>query len=83
MDSKGTQSHIYMYPSILPQTRLLSKVPRNMEQSSMSYTVGSCWLSILSIAVVHDDPKLPNFLFLPSFSPAAISSFSVYLKFIL
>ena len=29
-----------------PQTSLPSRLPRNIEQSSLSYTVGPCWLSI-------------------------------------
>ena len=29
---------------ILPQTPLPSRLPRNMEQSSLCYTVGPCWL---------------------------------------
>ena len=37
--------------SILTQTHLPSKLPHNMEQSSMCYIVGPCWLFILNIAV--------------------------------
>ena len=37
--------------SILTQTHLPSKLPHNMEQSSMCYIVGPCWLSISNIAL--------------------------------
>ena len=43
--------HIHIYVSILPQTFLPSRLPRNTEQISLCYTVGPCWLSILNIAV--------------------------------
>ena len=33
------------------QTSLPSRLPHKIEQSSMAYTAGPCWLSILSIAV--------------------------------
>jgi len=34
--------------SILPQTPLPSRLPHNIEQSSLCYRVGPCWLSILN-----------------------------------
>ena len=37
--------------SILSQAPLPSRLPRNIEQSSLYYTGGPCWLSILNIAV--------------------------------
>ena len=41
--SRATQPYIHMYPfSPKPQSRL----PHNIEQSSLCYTVGPCWLSI-------------------------------------
>ena len=36
--------------SILPQTPLPSRLPHNVDQSSLCYTVRPCWLSILNIA---------------------------------
>ena len=36
--------HMHMYP-FSPQTPLPSRTPHNAGQSSMCYTVGSCWLS--------------------------------------
>ena len=49
---------LYIHVSIFPQVPLPSRLPHNIEQSSMCYTVGPCWLSILNIAVcVYDFPK--------------------------
>ena len=39
-----------MYP-FAPKTALPSRLPHNIEQSSIYYTVGPCWLSILNIVV--------------------------------
>ena len=44
-------SAIGIHVSFLPQTPLPSRLPCNIEQSSMCYTVGPRWLSTLSIAV--------------------------------
>ena len=44
-------SAIHTHVSILPQTHLPSRLPQNIEQSSLCYTVGPCRLSILNIAV--------------------------------
>ena len=44
------KAHLCMHVSILPQTPLPSRLPHNIEQSSMCYTVSPCWLSILKIA---------------------------------
>ena len=41
-------SDMHIHISILPQTLLPSKLPHSIEQSSMCYTVGPCWLSILN-----------------------------------
>ena len=55
-------SAIHAHVSILPQTPLPSRLPRNIKQSSLCYTKGPCWLSVLNIAVrVHGDSKLPNY----------------------
>ena len=40
-----------MHVSTLPQTPLPSRLPCNIEQSSMCYTVRPCWLSALNTAV--------------------------------
>ena len=42
-------SAIHVHVSILHQTPLLSRLLHNTEQSSLCYTVGPCWLSILLI----------------------------------
>ena len=44
-------SVIHTHVSILPQTPLPSRLPQNIEQSSLCYTGGPCWLSISNIAV--------------------------------
>ena len=44
-------SAIHIHVSILPQTPLPSRLPRDIEQSSLCYTVGSYGLPILNIAV--------------------------------
>ena len=44
-------SVIQIHVSILPQTLIPSSLIHNIEQSSMRYAVGPCWLSILNIAV--------------------------------
>ena len=41
---------IHVHVSILPQSPLPSRLPHNIKQSSIRYTVGPCWLSILNIA---------------------------------
>ena len=47
---------INIHVSIVPQIPLPSRLPHNIEQSSMPYTVGSCGLSILNIAVCTCPP---------------------------
>ena len=47
---KGTQPYIYMYLFSL-KTPLPSRLPHNIEPSSICCTVGPCWLSILNTAV--------------------------------
>ena len=49
-------SAMHKHVSILPQTPLQLRLPYNIEQNSLCYTLGPCWLSILNIA---GDPKLP------------------------
>ena len=45
-------SVIHIHVSILPQTPLLSRLPHNIELSSLCYTVCSYGLSILNIGMV-------------------------------
>ena len=66
MDNEGPtvqqrDSDIRIHVSILPQTPLPSRLPHNIEQSSLCDTVGPCWLSILNAAVCtrpYQTPKL-------------------------
>ena len=67
-------SAIHTRVSIFPQTPLPSRLPPNSEQSSQSYTVGPCWLSIWNICM-----SIPNSLTIPSPIlplPQNLSSFS-------
>ena len=41
----------HTHATILPQTPLLPRLPHNIEQSPLCYTVGPCWLSILNTVV--------------------------------
>ena len=41
-------SAIHIQVSILPQTPLPSRLPHTIGKSSLSYTIGPCWLSILN-----------------------------------
>ena len=50
-DELGRYSGIHMHVSILCQTPLPSRLAPNIEQNSLCYTVGPCWLSVLNIAV--------------------------------
>ena len=43
-------SATHIHASILPQTPLPSRLPHNVEQSSICCTIALCWLSILNIA---------------------------------
>ena len=46
-----SDSTIHIHVSILPQDPLPSGLPYNIEQSSMCYTTGPCWISILNVPV--------------------------------
>ena len=43
-------SATHMQVSILPQTPLPSRLPHDIEQSSLCYSVNLCWLFLLNIA---------------------------------
>ena len=49
---------------------------QNIEQSSLFYTVGPCWLSILNILMSTSHPKLPNYPSPTLFPLVTINSFS-------
>ena len=42
---------IHIHVSILPQFPLPSRQPRDVDHSSLCYTVGPCWLSLLNTGV--------------------------------
>ena len=52
-------SAIHIHVSILPQTPVPSRLPHNIEQSSLCCAVGLCWLSILNIAVCTCPSQAP------------------------
>ena len=51
-------SALHTHVSVLRQTPLPSRLPHNIEQSSLCNTVGPCWLSISNIAVCTCPPKV-------------------------
>ena len=53
--------------SILPQTLLPSSLPHTIEQNSVCYIVGPCWLFIFNIALCTCLSQTPIYSFLPSF----------------
>ena len=71
-------SVIHIHVSILPQTPLPSRLPDNINQNSMCYTVGPRWLSILNTALCTGSPQTPLSIFYPILllSPATINLFS-------
>ena len=52
-----------------PQTPLPCRQPHNIEQYSLCYTGGPCWLSILNIVEHARHLGLPSYPFPPSFPP--------------
>ena len=60
-----------------PPDPLPSRLPRNVEQSSLCSTGGPCWSSIFNTAVcAHVHPKRPNHPFRSPFPPATLRAFS-------
>ena len=70
-----SDSVIHIHVSILFQILFPFRLLHCIEQSSLYYTAGPCWLSILNIAVCTCQPQTPN-LSPPSAPPVTISSFS-------
>ena len=68
---------VHTHVSLLPQAPVPSRLPHNIEQSSLCYTAGPCWLPFLNIAVCTCQPQTPC-LSLPSTLPSlvTISSFA-------
>ena len=56
---QGRDSAMYKHVSILPQTPLPSRLPHNIEQSSLCCSGGPCWLSILNIVVCACPSQAP------------------------
>ena len=75
LSEQQRNSAIHIHVSVLPQVPLPARLPQNIEQSSMCYTVGHVGYSSKIQQCVHVHPKLPNSLSVPSFPPATISSF--------
>ena len=65
-DIQQSDSVIHIHVSILFQILFLIRLLQNIEQSSLCYTVGPCWLSILNIVVCRDFPGGPVSKTLPS-----------------
>ena len=65
MDSKGTQPYKYMYS--FSQTPLPSRLPRNIEQSSLCYTVGTLMIIHFKYSSV-----IPNSLIIYSPHPTPL-----------
>ena len=68
LDEQQRDSSVHINVSILPQAPLPYRLPQDTEQSSMYYTVGLCWLSILNTAVCTCPSQTPS-LPLPSILP--------------
>ena len=71
-----SDSVIHIHVSILFQILLPSRLLHNIEQSSLCYTVGPCWLSILNIAVWTCQFPTPNLSSPPPSPLVSISLFS-------
>ena len=71
-----SDSVIPIHVSILFQILLPFRLLQDIEQSSLCYTVGPCWLPILYTAGVHVNPQLPNYPFPPPFPSVTVSSCS-------
>ena len=55
-----SESVIHIHVSILFQILFPFRLLHSIEQSSLCYTVGPCWLSILNIAVCTCQSQTPN-----------------------
>ena len=58
-DEPQRDSAIHIHVSILPGSPLPSRLPQNIEQSFLCYTVGSWWESVLNIAVCTCPSQTP------------------------
>ena len=55
-----SDSVIHIYVPILFQILFPFRLLQNIEQSSLCYTVGPCWLSVSNIAVYTCQSQTPN-----------------------
>ena len=55
---------LFTHLSIIFQILFPFRLLHSFEESSLCYTVGLCWLSILNIAVCTCQPQIPNLSFL-------------------
>ena len=69
-------SAIHTHVSISTQTPLPSRLPDNIEQSSLCYTVGPFWLFVLNTVMCTSPSQIPNLSLSPAFLLVTISSFS-------
>ena len=66
----GYTTKLFSYTQHVPilfQIIFLFRLLQNIEQSSQCYTVGTSWLSILSVVVCKS--QTPNLSLIPPFSP--------------
>ena len=59
-DVQQSGSVIHIHVSILFQILFPFRLLQNIEQSSLCYTVGPCWLSVLNIAIFTCQSHTPN-----------------------
>ena len=72
-DVQQSDSVIHLHVSILFQILFSFRLLHNTERSSLCYTVGSCWLSILNIAMCTCGSLFFNHLVnLPNILPVAL-----------
>ena len=63
-------SAIHIHVSILPQTLLPSRLPHNIKQGSLCYSVSPCWPSILNTAVCTCPSQPPQLSLPPILHPS-------------
>ena len=70
-----SDSVLHIHVSILFQTLFLFSLLQNIEQNSLCYAVGPCWLSTLNIAVSNCQSQFPIYSSPLPFLPVTISFF--------
>ena len=78
MNCEETQPYIYMYP-FSPKHPSHPPLPHNIEQSSVYYTIGPCWLSnniilfvitiVIWMILQHQGLSVPGSLLIPKMCP--------------